>query len=34
MGKYTKWVANEDVGYCKGQSTNIIAKYLTAYFKH
>lgn len=28
-----KWVANEDVGYCKGQSTNIIAKYFTAYLR-
>jgi len=27
-------VANEYVGYCKGQSTNIIAKYFTAYFKY
>lgn len=29
-----KWIANEDVGYCKGQSTNIIAKYFAAYFKY
>lgn len=34
MGKGMKQLANEDVGYCKGQSTNIIPKYFRAYFKY